>query len=151
MSGKKFQFRLETVLKLRRLEAERAKTQLATALRAIVECRQKIRQSEEELDTMLSRALEGKVVQDLRRFAEARSAAIDAVETFKNDLEGLVAAETEARNALAVKMTDQKALEDLRERQAEAFYEEGARQEQLRLDEFAVIGHGRRQSPHLFS
>lgn len=150
MSGKKFQFRLEAVLKLRKLEAEQAKAHLAEALQAVVDCRQQIRESQAALEELLERALAGNAVHDLRRFAQARSSAIDLVETRKAKLAELEAQETAARHQLAARMRDQQALEDLRQRQKDAFVDARDKAEQMMLDELGVLGHGRKTA-HLYS
>ena len=149
MAGKKFQFRLEAVLKLRRLEAERAKARLGDALRRVVEARERLRRGEEELESLLGKAIAGHAVHDLRRFAETRSAAIDRIETIREQLLELQAQETEARHELASRMRDQQALEDLKERQKEQFEEAHAYREQQMLDELGVIGFGRKKSSHV--
>ena len=147
MAGKKFQFRLQTVLKLRRLEAERAKVRLGQATAALVESRQRLRRSQEDLDALISRQQECDSVQDFRRFSEMRSAAIDRTETLRAEVRRLTERETAARRELGERMRDQKALDELRTRQLEEHLAEIDQAEQKILDELGVIGYSRTDSP----
>ncbi|MBO6575806.1 MAG: flagellar FliJ family protein [Rhodothermales bacterium] len=149
MTGKKFQFRLEAVLKLRRLEAERARVRLADALRQVVGSRQALAAAEQELNALLTRAATGNGVHDLRRFSDMRSNAIDRVEQARKLVAELEAGELAARHELAARMRDQQALEDLRERQHEQFLDGVRKRDQETLDELGVIGFGRRPAPNL--
>ncbi|MFT5141868.1 MAG: flagellar FliJ protein [Rhodothermales bacterium] len=146
MLGNKFQFRLETVLKLRRLEAEQAKARLAKALGDVASCRETLQRDEEELNSLLSRAAAGNVVNDLRRFAEMRSAAMDRCATVRQRMVGLQQSELKARHALGARMRDEQALEDLRTKQLADFVEARQQREQKALDEMGLIGFGRTQS-----
>lgn len=146
MPGKKFHFRLEAVRKLRYLEAERAKVELAEAVGRVVQAREALRASQEELDDLMTRAASGRAITDLRRFAQARSEAIDRAESLRFQARELEAAELQAKQALAARMRDHQALEDLRARQLEEFKNEANRVDQLALDEFGVIGYSRREA-----
>jgi flagellar protein FliJ len=146
MSGNKFQFRLETVLKLRRLEAEQAKAKLAEALKEVASCRATLARDEEELNSLLSRAAAGNVVNDLRRFAELRSGAMDRCATVRQQLAELQESELQARHALGARMRDEQALDDLRTKQLTEFVEARQRREQKVLDDMGLIGFSRAQT-----
>lgn len=146
MPGRKFHFRLEAVLKLRRLEAERAKADLAEAVRRVVAARLELENSQNELDELLTMASTGQAITDLRRFAQARSEALDRTESLRFKVREMEQAEAGAKSVLADRMRDHQALEDLRIRQLEEFKSATAYAEQMALDEFGVTRYGRRQS-----
>jgi flagellar FliJ protein len=145
-----FQFRLQTLLRLRLAERDQRRADLAKALRA------------EELLRAEERALEASQAQAAGRSRELKSpgtANVDALlgahryevvlaaqrRQLKQQM-AQVEAETERRRQAVVEADRQlRVLEKLRDRQAAAWKKASDREETKQFDEMAIIGYARGQ------
>lgn len=141
---KSFQFRLEPLLKVRRLAEDAARRELALARKDAAEQDRKLRdlldQEEEAGKSPGGRG--GLDVVWLRTLQEYRASLEVRIRREHDRLQELVQAEAGKRRALAEAAKGVKVLERLRERQERRFRQELERQEQKFLDEVA----GRRDS-----
>jgi flagellar protein FliJ len=149
MSGKTFQFRLESVLKLRRHETELARRELASAMSEVAEARQALEASERQLQDLLDLPSNRRSLPVMRRLAEMRSASIDVIHRTEALLTEALELELQSREVVFDRLRRQEALEKLETHQRDEFEEMQRKAQQLMLDEFAVIGHVRKKLPTL--
>lgn len=147
---KRFRFRLQPVLQLREMRERRARDQLAAAVQRLVEAEQELIRLRDREQTLAGELRQQR--QELHRPGEAVAAqwALDRLAREASVLE--------ARRDEALELRDQahaiwlqtrlemKVIERLQERDARHFRDEAVRQEQLQLDEFAVIAAARNLS-----
>src|SRR5690554_897437 len=105
MSGKKFQFSLQSVLKLRSHEAERARLVLAEIRREIRNTQETIAAAEEHLTSIIHQRAVGSTGQrSLSRLEAFRQEAHEQLEKARRDLDELRRREEDARIELLQKM-----------------------------------------------
>jgi flagellar FliJ protein len=137
-----FQFRLESVLKVRQSERRQRQLELAEALQAEHVVRLQITQLEQEQVAMRERcrssvlpgAIDVDRWRDVQRYKVLLAARLQALELKVSQLE----AEVERRRQVLVEADRQvRVLEQLRERKREEFVAEELRREVVTLDEVA--------------
>ncbi len=145
MTGKKFQFKLEAVLKLRHHETELARRELGVAMAAVSDARSAFGRAHDQLEELLSLSPSGNLLSGMRRLAEMRSAAIDTVDKANGLLTENLDVEALAREQVFDRLKREEALEKLKSHQRDEFEAMHSKAEQLMLDEFSVIGHVRKK------
>ena len=143
---KRFVFRLESVLKLRRHELESCQRVLALALSGLVDVEQTADRASiaaSELATEFSASAKGGVASERLRFTQF--AVENAFQSWRKGQVSVLAEQmvvADARKDVVKAHTNVRAIEKLRERAVERYRAEGAREEVALLDEVA----GRTQS-----
>jgi flagellar export protein FliJ len=146
MAGKKFQFRLEAVLKLRHHETEIARKALGQATMALDSAHSVLARAEAELNALLSRSVKGQPLPQLRRSSEMRSEALGRLEKARQAMEAALKKQQEARRTLADARLREEALGNLKTQQREAFDQEIEELQQRMLDELGVLAHSRAET-----
>jgi flagellar FliJ protein len=145
---KPFTFRLATLLRLKEAARDEARARLAQALRA----EQLLLNRIEELHAMLaevhqqlrSAARPGRVEVDQLVESQRYELLLKAQRDLADQQRQAVAREIDARRAAAMEADRQVCvLQKLREKQQARHQQEAARSETKRLDELAIVRHGR--------
>jgi flagellar protein FliJ len=141
-----FTFRLERVLDLRKREVEKCEKDLAVAIeqvrlaQAVVD---ELRKERAALDVSWQQALKGNLDQaTLQNFHSCALAFEAAINQGLVEVERLKKAELACRALLSKAMTRKKVLERLRARALKRFNDEGNKQLQNQLDDFAIMRRG---------
>ncbi len=142
--AKRFTFRFETMLKIRRQREDEHKRIVADRIRQIAETQEQIaslgRQIGEEMDAMRSRQSPGTIdiQQAIRHRHWLGHLHRNALEA-ESRLRYLEAKLVQERAALAEAARQRRILEKLKERQHDRFVREQDRRETLQLDELATV------------
>lgn len=141
---KRFRFRLEGLLRLRRLRERQARRQLADALRALRQAEARCHLARRAVREAEARVLHAQDARELRGWAEA-------MERRREELAAAERARAEAsRHAEELwarflqLRRDRKVVEQVRERRWRLHQREQARREQAQLDELALLRRRRR-------
>ena len=147
MPGKKFRFSLDSVLKVRRHETERARQELSQALNTTQQQENRVLEAKAHLaSTAASSPASGAVdPMALRRHAAHRADAQRALDRDSKRLERLRMAEAKARAALVKKRQAEEALQTLHDQEQAQHLQEHHAAETAFLDEQAIISHYRNQ------
>ena len=151
MSGKKFQFSLSNVLKLRQHEAERAREALVRAARRSEQQAAHVEAMRLRLQEVAGSAPRGGIIDlnHLRRHEALRREAQRSYERACRDLDRLRQEEHHARERLVGRHRDQETLQTLRDQEHERFVQDRAQAEMTFLDEQAMISfHKKRQASY---
>ena len=140
MPGKKFQFKLEAVLRLRRQETTAARKELAEAMDAVQAAQARLESAREALKHLPETGPHTSLA-ELRRSADYAAHAVDAVEEAENRVAAAQNVRESSRKALARCMQAEEALENLKTHQQEEFEAAQAKAEQSLLDDLGVIAH----------
>jgi flagellar FliJ protein len=142
---RRFRFRLQGLLRLRRLREREARRELAEALRALRQAEARCEAAQQALQHAEARVVQGRDAQELRWWA-------DAVELCRQQLASAEAARAEAARRVDELWArflqlrrDRKVVEQVRERRWRLHQREQARREQAQLDELAVLQRGRQE------
>lgn len=140
---KKFQFRLQSLLKYKRHLEQVAKQEMAKAVADILTCEQRITglqkdriSATEQLDSQVEKGMGAGRFNRYREFITALDQSIILERNKKNELEKIL---DDKREALKQRTIDKKSLERLREKQAREYTHEMIREEQKSLDEIASL------------
>ncbi|MCS7235348.1 MAG: flagellar FliJ family protein [Armatimonadota bacterium] len=140
---RRFRFRLQGLLRLRRLREREGRRELAEALRSLRQAEARCEAARQALRQAEARVVQGRDAQELRWWA-------DAVEACRQQL-----ARAEAVRAEAARRADElwarflqlrrdrKVVERVRDRRWKLHQREQARREQAQLDELALLRRGR--------
>lgn len=145
MVGKKFRFSLESVLKLRRYETERARQHLGQAMLDRQEQEEHVRQSEHRLRELIPLASGVVDPESLRRQAAFRSDAQRHYDQARTELDARHHREGQARDHLRTKHSEEESLHILREKEAVHHKKERDDAEGDFLDEQAITGFFRKR------
>jgi len=142
---KRFRFRLEGLLRLRRLRERQARRQLADALRALREAEARRESARQDLWEAEARVVQARDALDLRWWAEAlevRRGKLAAAEAEWQEVsrrcEELWARFLQLRR-------DRKVVEQVRQRRWQLHRREQERREQAQADELALLRRGRQR------
>ncbi len=144
---KKFQFRLQPLLNYRRHLEQLAKQEMAKVVADIAACEQRIqgllddgREAAQKLDRLVEKGMEAGSFNSYRNFITSVEYTVSQERALKAGLEKTL---EEKREALKKRTIEKKALERLREKQADAYTQEMIREEQKGLDEMASVRKAR--------
>lgn len=145
---KRFRFRLETALRLRRLAEQQAQAALAEAERAVAVEEEALSLARAEHQRHLSYCarLQAGRLDDIGLLAAASQYTVALEDDMATQQERIRLACTkreEQRDVLRLRRQEREALEKLREKQRLAHLQEEAAEEQAWLDEVAVLRWGR--------
>lgn len=144
MSGKKFQFSLQSVLRLRSHEAERARQALAEIRREIRSTQETIAAAEEHLTSIIHLRAVGSTGQRSLSLREAfRQEAHEQLENARRDLEELRRREEDARIELLQRLGAEDAIRRLEEQERTRHWKKFEAAEAQQMDEQAVSGFQR--------
>lgn len=140
---KKFQFRLQSLLRYKRHLEQVAKQEMARAVADVLACEQRIIQLQNEkssaadqLDTLVEKGIGAGQFNRYRQFITGTDQTIIFERNRKTELEKIL---DEKRQTLKQKTIDKKSLERLREKQEREYTHEMLREEQKGLDEIASL------------
>ena len=140
---KKFQFRLQSLLRYKRHLEQVAKQEMARAVADVLACEQRIIQLQNEkisatdqIDTLVEKGIGAGQFNRYRQFITGTDQTIILERNKKNELEKIL---DKKRQALQQKTIDKKSLERLREKQEREYTHEMLREEQKSLDEIASL------------
>lgn len=140
---KKFQFRLQSLLKYKRHLEQVAKQEMARAVADVLACEQRITglqndkiSADEQLESLVEKGMGAGQFNRYRQFITALDQMIILERTRKTELEKILG---DKRNALKQRTIDKKSLERLQEKQTREYTHEMIREEQKNLDEIASL------------
>lgn len=140
---KKFQFRLQSLLKYKRHLEELAKQEIAQTVADILACEHRITglQSDkisttEQLESLAEKGMAAGHFNRYKQFITALDQSIVVEHNKKTELEKIL---DEKRNTLKQRTIDKKSLERLREKQAREYTHEMLQEQQKSLDEIASL------------
>ena len=140
---KKFQFRLQSLLKYKRHLEQVAKQEMAKAVADVLTCEQRIAglqkdriSATDQLDSLVEKGMGAGQFNRYRQFITAVDQMIILERNKKTELEKIL---SDKRDTLKQKTIDKKSLERLREKQAREYTHEMIREEQKSLDEVASL------------
>lgn len=146
MSGKKFQFSLSSVLKLRMHETECARQDLSSILGRLQRQEREVEKVRSELDEIVRTRATGATGQyALSRHEAFRSQAQQHLEDASRMLERLKEQEQEARIRLMERKAAEEALKQLRADEEAKFWKEHRSVETKFLDEQAISSYRRQR------
>jgi len=145
---KKFTFRLETLLRLRKQQEDDRKVEFAAAQAAVRDAKQELSRLLDErvrLERQWSERLKGTAAtgESLRVFEDFRGHLFQCTEHAQNELTAARERETQARQALALAMRKVTTLENLRTRHELRHRDKQQKLEQSNLDESATMRFSR--------
>ncbi|MCW8800160.1 MAG: flagellar export protein FliJ [Desulfobacter sp.] len=140
---KKFQFRLQSLLKYKRHLEQVAKQEMAKAVADVLTCEQRITELQKDrisaTDQLESQVEKGMGAGQFNRYTEFITALDQMIireQSKKTELEKIL---SDKRDALKQRTIEKKSLERLREKQAREYTQEMIREEQKGLDEIASL------------
>lgn len=147
MSWKKFSFRLDSVLKLRKHETERARDELSQAAHKRQKQEADMQEAREHLDDVSRIEIPRGSIDPskLRQMEAYRQEARARLARVQHELDRLKNGENEARVKLIHRRRDEEALQTLYEQQKEDHEREIEHTEAAFLDEQAINNHLRKQ------
>lgn len=146
MSGRKFRFSLDSVLKLRSHEAECARQDLAEIRQDIRRQEQTLHVAEEALQLALNARKTGPIgQQSLARTEAFRQTAYERVQTEKRKLARLREREEEARLILMKRKSAEETIRHLEEEERASHWKDFRSSESEQLDEQAITGYQRQR------
>ncbi|MFB3131365.1 MAG: flagellar FliJ family protein [Rhodothermales bacterium] len=145
MAGKKFRFSLESVLKLRRYETERARQHLGRAALDRQQQQEQVRHRQQRLMRLDGSATGVVEPESLRRQAAFRSDAQRHYDQARDELDARRHREGQAREHLRTKHSGEESLQILREQEAAQHKKAQDHAEDAFLDEQAIAGFIRKR------
>lgn len=146
MSGKKFRFSLDSVLKLRSHEAECARQDLAEIRQDIQQQEQRLEVAEEALRTAVEARKTGSTGQrSLARTEAFRQAAHERVQVERRKLDQLREREEEALLVLMKRKSAEETIRHLEEQERISYWKDFRSAESEQLDEQAITGYQRQR------
>jgi flagellar FliJ protein len=140
---KKFQFRLQSLLRYKRHLEQVAKQEMARAVADVLACEQRITQLQDQrisvtdqLDTLVEQGMGAGQFNRYRQFITTVDQMIILEHNKKTELEKIL---DKKRDILKQKTIDKKSLERLQEKQEREYTHEMLREEQKGLDEIASL------------
>nr|WP_321402547.1 flagellar export protein FliJ [uncultured Desulfobacter sp.] len=140
---KKFQFRLQSLLRYKCHLEQVAKQEMARAVADILACEQRITQLQNEkssatdqLDALVEKGIGAGQFNRYRQFITGTDQTIMSERNRKTELEKIL---DKKREALKQRTVDKKSLERLREKQEREYTHDMLREEQKGLDEIASL------------
>lgn len=145
--SKRFQFRLEPLLKLRTNAVEQAKNALATAMQNRIRKEDELIEREEYFNQLLLAEQDQKqTVIGMQAIWHHRQTVQHEMRTLEREKSKLADIESKKRDELAEAMKQEKTVEKLKERKKTEYHESMAKEEQTFMDEIAGRSHGGRNS-----
>ena len=140
---KKFQFKLQSLLKYKRHLEQVAKQEMAQAVADVLACEQRIIELKkdrisamDQLDSLVEQGMGAGQFNRYRQFITATDQMINLERNRQTELEKIL---DEKRDTLKQKTIDKKALERLREKKDREYTHEMIREEQKSLDEMTSL------------
>jgi flagellar protein FliJ len=146
MTGKSFQFSLESVLRLRKHETETARRQLERIAAMRQSAEMCVAEAERVLNDHMSRPLAGGSLgpEAFRRHASYRAEARTKLDEARRRVDELARTEEEARKRLVERSRDEESLQQLYDDERMEHIAEQDAAEAAFLDEQAITGYNRR-------
>lgn len=143
--SKRFQFRLEPLLKLRANAVEQAKNALATAMQHRLKKEDELIEREQYFNQLLiSEQNQKQTVIDMQANWHHRQEVQFELRTLEREKDKLSDIENKKRDELAEAMKQEKTVDKLKERKKTEYRESIAKEEQIFLDEIAGRSFGKR-------
>ena len=144
---KKFVFRLESLLKFRAYQEERAKMELARAEHDVLECKNSIENAGNELSAAFmeleKETASGIDVAKYKAFANYITGIESFIDSEKKRLKKLQAVVSEKRRKLAKKTVEKKIIENLKAKQKEAYYKDVLKLLEKESDDITIVRKAR--------
>ncbi len=135
---KKFNFKLDTVLRLRTDKTEEAKTELQLIIRKRIEKEQLIDEQFAKLDIHNKTRKEHKKLEEIQAFYYHKEFISQEIKKLKMELDNLLDIESLKRTKYNEALKEEKVLLKLKEKKKSEFMAEVEHKEQLELDEIAI-------------
>lgn len=146
MAGKKFRFSLDSVLRLREHETQRAREELAVLMRERQEQEARVEEARRALDDLVRTGPRGTIgPRALRQFDAFRGDAQQAYEAAQHRLHHLVEQEEEARVQLMERRSAEETLRHLHDEEAARHRKDQEAAETDFLDEQAISSYYRQR------
>lgn len=136
--AKKFNFKLDTVLRLRSDKTEEAKTELQLIIRKRIEKEQLIEEQFAKLAKHNLTRTEHKKLEEIQAFYYHKEFINQEIKKLKMELDNLLDIESLKRNKYNEALKEEKILLKLKEKKKSEFIAEIEHKEQLELDEIAI-------------
>lgn len=136
--AKKFNFKLDTVLRLRSDKTEEAKTELQLIIRKRIEKEQLIEEQFAKLANHNQTRSEHKKLEEIQAFYYHKEFINDEIKKLKMELDNLLDIENLKRNKYNEALKEEKILLKLKEKKKSEFMAEIEHKEQLEIDEIAI-------------
>ncbi|MFA7326254.1 MAG: flagellar FliJ family protein [Candidatus Kapaibacterium sp.] len=136
--AKKFNFKLDTVLRLRSDKTEEAKTELQLIIRKRIEKEQLIEEQFAKLSNHNRTRSEHKKLEEIQAFYYHKEFINEEIKKLKMELDNLLDIENLKRNKYNEALKEEKILLKLKEKKKSEFIAEIEHKEQLEIDEIAI-------------
>jgi flagellar export protein FliJ len=138
--AKRFQFRLEPVLRLRTHKVNEAKEELGSVMRKRMDKEQKLADKQNYFSDLLTDKTGQYSAAELQAQISHENAVKEEIIKLENEKEQLLEIESFKREKLTVAMKEEKILEKLKERKLITHNENISKEEMKVLDELAITG-----------
>ncbi|TNE35981.1 hypothetical protein EP342_00970 [bacterium] len=135
---KKFNFKLETVLRLREDKTEEAKTELQLIIRKRIEKETLIEDEKLHLAKHCKTRDEKKKLEDIQAFYYHKDFIEQEIVRLKMELDNLLDIESLKRTKYNEALKEEKVLQNLKEKKKSQFIAEINKKEQIELDEISI-------------
>jgi len=136
--AKKFNFKLDTVLRLRSDKTEEAKTELQLIIRKRIEKEQLIEEQLFKLENHNLTRSEHKQLEEIQAFYYHKEYINQEIKRLKMELDNLLDIESLKRIKYNEALKEEKVLQNLKDKKKIEFIAEIERKEQIELDEIAI-------------
>jgi flagellar FliJ protein len=136
--AKKFNFKLDTVLRLRSDKTEEAKTELQLIIRKRIEKEQLIEEQLFKLENHNLTRSEHKKLEEIQAFYYHKDYINQEIKRLKMELDNLLDIESLKRIKYNEALKEEKVLQNLKDKKKIEFIAEIERKEQIELDEIAI-------------
>jgi|APTNR8051073442_1049403.scaffolds.fasta_scaffold02163_12 flagellar protein FliJ len=136
--AKKFNFKLDTVLRLRSDKTEEAKTELQLIIRKRIEKEQLIEEQLFKLENHNLTRSEHKKLEEIQAFYYHKEYINQEIKRLKMELDNLLDIESLKRIKYNEALKEEKVLQNLKDKKKIEFIAEIERKEQIELDEIAI-------------
>lgn len=140
--AKKFNFKLQSVLNLRKHRVEEAKLELHDAMRVRIKKDQLIADRQQYHDELLKSEIRSTTAADFQIISSHRSFVEDEIERLEDEKNQILEIELFRKKKLAGEMQKEKVFDKLKQKQLLQYNEEVLKEENQTLDEVAINRHG---------
>lgn len=136
--AKKFNFKLETVLRLRSDKTEEAKIELQTIIRKRIEKEELIESEKLKLEKHNKTRSKYKKLEEIQEFYYHKDFVAQEIKRYRMELDNLLDIESLKRSKYNEALKEEKVIQNLKEKKKSEFIAEIDRKEQLELDDIAL-------------
>lgn len=144
--AKKFNFKLETVLKLRSDKTEEAKTELQTIIRRRIEKEELIESEKLKLENHGKTRNNHKKLEEIQQFYYHKESIALEIKKLRMELDNLLDIESLKRTKYNEALKEEKVFQNLKDKKKTEFLAEIDRKEQIELDEIAIRQYSKKMS-----